>query len=248
MTFDQDYQIKKIDKSSADVFVRKWHYMGRTIGEKVSFGLFNKQGELVGVTNYRLPQTDRIAPAISPLLKREDILEIGRLVCKPEEPHNIESYFLGATIKQIHKDFPDVKVLLTYAHYQKGFTGIVYQACNFLYIGYTMMNVHDLILNGIRYDKRTIVNKYGSAAKDVLEKIDPHFKKVKKDPAHRYIYIFPEYKDQILPTIAYPILSYPKKREEIKFGGITGTEKETLINDEDTNIIRKGEIEKCQIK
>lgn len=74
----------------------------------------------------------KLFPTLAPI----DYWEIGKLCLDDALPRNSESQFISAIIKRIKLEYPEKKLLFTWADGIMGKVGYVYQAANFLYGGY----------------------------------------------------------------------------------------------------------------
>lgn len=71
-----------------------------------------------------------------PSLTSADYWEIGKMAFLDDLPKNTESNFIARVLKIIKRQFPERKIIYTWADGMLGKPGYVYQASNFLYGGY----------------------------------------------------------------------------------------------------------------
>lgn len=206
------YTIRQIDKKIAKKLIIKNHYSHKWTSCRYALGLFNPNNVLCGVAVYGFPIGRRVVSSISPLLNKEDVLELTRLWLRDEEPKNSESYFIGQTFKWLRKN-TNIKVLISYSDPMYGHKGTIYQATNWLYQGNNTMLVKGYLykINGDILHPRTVVANYGSTKDNILKKVDPHYKKIEMKKKHRYIYILNKKdKKKIMGSLKHPIMPYPK--------------------------------------
>jgi len=71
-----------------------------------------------------------------PSLNTKDYWEIGKLCLDDLLPTNSESMFISSCLKHIKNNYPDIKLIFTWADGMLGKPGYVYQASNFFYGGF----------------------------------------------------------------------------------------------------------------
>jgi len=105
----------------------------------INYGLFD-DGKLVGVCIYTgFPVPELVYGMFG--LDRDDqqgFYELSRLCISPqtqESEHNIASWFISKTIKELRRNF-SVRAILSYAD-DDHHNGIIYKASNFTYYGKT---------------------------------------------------------------------------------------------------------------
>ena len=135
------FDVREVDKKSAREIVKKYHYLGeKDFMYTVAYGLYVKGfDEMIGCAIFGV-----VGGAIA--LKgwfgvdnthSNEYFELTRLVMNPiVNGCNATSYLLGNAIKQIKKDYPSIKAIVSLA--DNGLhNGAIYQSCNFRYYGLT---------------------------------------------------------------------------------------------------------------
>ena len=226
--------LKPIEKSTAKNFVKKHHYSHSSNLCMVSYGLFQKtnipsqffneiESKLIGVIVYSQPAGRGAAESISTFVKIDECLELIRLVILDGYGKNIESWFISQSFKLLRKDFPNIKVIISYSDTEQNHKGIIYQATNFLFTGLNsdtnLMPNFSVSLTENPYKwihSRTVFSTYGSHNIEHLKKKIGHtFWRKKEAGKLRYIYILSDkkVKKEILKTFKMKILPYPKNCE-----------------------------------
>jgi hypothetical protein len=90
-----------------------------------------------------------------PSLGVNDYFEIGKLCVSDEMPRNTESNFISRAITLLKKEYPDVKILFSWADGILGRPGFVYQASNFYYGGFIVTEIY-INQDGIKIHPRTV--------------------------------------------------------------------------------------------
>lgn len=192
------FDIKKIDKSIALEFVTQYHYLGDAkFFAKFSFGIFTKDGALVGVATFSNPQGNVALKGWFGLDNdNQTVLELSRLCVLPElNGSNATSFLLGNSIKLLGKD--GIQAVITLADSIRH-VGSIYQVCNFTYYGLT-----DVKSDFYRCDGK--INPRGST-KDVQGVW------VNRTRKHRYAYII----DPSLVCL-YTELPHPKRDDKVSY-------------------------------
>lgn len=212
--FDKnDIRIKKITFSEAKGFIKKNHYSHTMPVTNIFLG-FSYKSILNCVIVYGSGASYRLGNS----LPSSHFLELTRLFSGDDAPKNTESYCIGQSIKYIKKYRPDIKVLVSFADPSKGHVGYIYQATNWLYTGLTLQAGNAIYeVDGVRIHPRTLLKKYNTSKKEVLEFLkqdNPNSKieRIKNSRKHRYVMFIGNKKEnkQMRNSLKYKILSYPK--------------------------------------
>ena len=163
------WTVAKVERSDIKSFIEKWHYSKSINGCRSSYhyALYDEQNIMKGAMFYggmaMANQWKKFAT------KEDDVLELRRLCCVDDTPKNTESFFIGATIRDLKKNWQG-KILVSYADKEYGHTGTIYKASNWEMIGETK-GAKVIIFNGRRYHDKTIRTKYKGKLKPYAQKI-----------------------------------------------------------------------------
>lgn len=156
------FTVKEISKDETLEMIQKYHYSNTLPKLNKHFLGFYLGVDLVGVVTLgwgtRPKHTIR---RIFPSLDTKDYLEIGRMCMTEEMPRNSESQMLKALTKYIKVNFPEIKILFTWADGMIGKVGYVYQASGFIYAGYSNgeMYMKDGVKIHVRQMKSILIPK-----------------------------------------------------------------------------------------
>jgi hypothetical protein len=156
---------------AAKNFVYENHYAKITPSTtKAAYGLM-VEGRLAGVSiwGYGVRPKHTIRkwfPGVAVL----EYLELNRLCLLDEMPRNSESRFLSIVTGRIRRDFPEVKVLLSWADGLRGKPGYVYQACSWLYGGFINSEFYTTE-DGRVIHPRLLITRYGTRGKAIQKKL-----------------------------------------------------------------------------
>jgi hypothetical protein len=146
----KEIEIKVIPASVANPFVKRHHYSGKVVNNsQLHFGAF-LDGNLHGVLSYG-PSIDK--KKVIGLVRDtpwNGFLELNRMAFDDYLPRNSESYCIGATLRMIRKQAPQIKWVVSFADGTQCGDGTIYRASNF-------------ILTGININKTIILMPDGSS-------------------------------------------------------------------------------------
>ena len=150
----KEIDIRVIPASVANPFVKAHHYSGKVVHNSyLHFGCF-LDGQLHGVLSYG-PSMDK--SRIIGLVRGtgwNEFLELNRMAFDEYLPRNAESYCIGATLRMIKKQAPQIKWVVSFADGTQCGDGTIYRASNF-------------VLTGINKNKTIIEMPDGSAVADL---------------------------------------------------------------------------------
>lgn len=123
--------IKVIPASVANPFVKKHHYSGKVVpNSTLHFGAF-LDGKLHGVLSYGNSMDKRKIMTLVDGTGWNEFLELNRMAFDDYLPRNSESYCIGATLRMIKKNAPQVKWVISFADGCSCGDGTIYRASNF---------------------------------------------------------------------------------------------------------------------
>lgn len=124
--------IKVIPANIANPFVKKHHYSGKVVPNSVlHFGAF-LDGKLHGVLSYGNSMDKRKTMALVEGTGWNEFLELNRMAFDDYLPRNSESYCIGATLRMIKKQAPQIRWVISFADGCSCGDGTIYRASNFV--------------------------------------------------------------------------------------------------------------------
>ena len=135
------FDIKIVDKREAKEIVKKFHYLKeKDFMNTTAYGLYLKDNdELLGCAVFGVVGGVLALKGWFGLdnTHSNEFFELTRLVMNPIlNGCNATSYLLGNAIKEIKKNFPKIRGIISLADNERH-NGAIYQACNFKYYGLT---------------------------------------------------------------------------------------------------------------
>lgn len=152
------FKVIQIDKGVAASMYAAYHYLeDKGFLHSFSFGaLF--EGEVWGCITFGIPNAKNINGLYTDS-EQSGVMEITRLVFKPESPKNSCSRMIKIALMELRKVYP-LRLVITYADTAQDHTGAIYKASGFDYHGLTAQKT-DFIgesgkvqkLKGVKYSE-----------------------------------------------------------------------------------------------
>lgn len=164
----KDFRCSVCERSQISDFIEKWHYSHNVNGLAHQYCFkIDYNNELVGAMIYGPISMANVYQSY--VENKNDLIELKRLCCIDRTPKNIESYFIGYTLRWLKKN-TDIKMVISYSDLEYDHHGTIYKASNFKYRGKT--NPGKVIYyKGKRYHDKTIRTKYKDGLKPFAEEI-----------------------------------------------------------------------------
>lgn len=184
------YTIREVSLDETKQFILKIHYARRMPPVSHAYGLIHN-GELVGIVTYGIPANQHLCNGVCGEEHKSIVLELNRL-CLLYNKKNEASMLVGRSLKML----PKPRIIVSYADTAHNHTGIVYQACNFLFTGTTKERTDPEIVDG----------KHPRHHEGDLTK------RQKRSAKHRYVCFVGDKKQvkALRGSLKYPIEPYPK--------------------------------------
>lgn len=208
-----DLTMKVIDNSKAKKFMQKHHYTKSCAKSTIAFGFYYKE-KLATVIVYGQPSGKFLAKSIWEGGNEKECLELLRLFSFDWCPKNTESYCISQSIKYLKSNYPEIKFLVSYADTSVGHVGYIYQASNWLFVGYSG-GEREFYIDGERRHRRDLYDKYGTSSMKKLKELlgDRFIVSADRHKKNRYIYVLGNKKErrELMKKIKLEIHSeYPK--------------------------------------
>lgn len=148
--------IKVLPAKIANDFVKKWHYSGKVIlNSYLHFGAF-LDGGLHGVLSFGPSMDKSKMLGLVEGSRWDSFLELNRMAFDDYLPRNSESYCIGATLRMISKQAPQVKWVISFADGCSCGDGTIYRASNFILTDIRENKNLCLLPNGEKIHKMTL--------------------------------------------------------------------------------------------
>jgi hypothetical protein len=183
-----------------------FHYAKAVPNVGLAYNVFNKNNEWCGVICYGIGATNNIAEPYN--LKQGEVIELVRMALNGKQDSTTKA--MAISLKLIKKNAPNVKLVVSYADSEQGHYGIIYQATNWFYTGFSVDT--NLIINGERKHRRTLGSKYGTCSAIELRKKGLNVEVLKTKPKWKYIYPVEKSLVPLCKSLSKP---YPKQAVEV---------------------------------
>ncbi len=186
----------------------KYHYAKAVPQIRLGYSVFNDQDEWCGVVLFSNGANPKIAQEYD--LVQGQVVELVRMALNGKQ--KFTSKVLAAAIRELKKDAPLVKIIVSYADRNENHIGTIYQATNWIYVD-ERSNERGIMINGKLTHRRSIGKKYGNSGIEWLKKnVDPNAEIVKGKTKIKYVFPMNKWERRKLSKIAKP---YPKKEVNI---------------------------------
>jgi hypothetical protein len=205
----KNYSVDLINYDDCIEWFLKKHYARRIPPVNFAFGLFEKN-DLVGVCSYGVPSSSPLRRGIAGEKWKNNILELNRFVLENNKK-NEASYFISKTLRLI----PRPRIIVSYSDCAMGHHGYIYQACNFIYTGFSAKRT-DWKLKGFEHlHGQTVADMSRGAysrADFMREKYGDDFYLEDRSRKHRYVYFIGTKKEkkEMMHDLMYDVAKYAK--------------------------------------
>jgi hypothetical protein len=181
-----DFEIRKIMAKDAKDYIRKNHYSHTCHnGPSPCYGLYDIEN-LIGVLMFATPCSENVRSSVFGEKYKDWITELHRLHIMDKTPKNTESWFISRCLKQLKKEKPIIRGVLSFADSTEGHTGTIYKATNALFCGMTSPAWFYIDKeNRLRHPRQNGVNITQEMANEM------GWKRVRRDAKYRYLWILP---------------------------------------------------------
>ena len=165
-----------------------FHYAKAVPSTQYSYNVYNEQKEWCGVILFGGGAKCHIACPFD--MVQGEVLELVRVALNGKQPCTSEC--VAAALRQLHKDAPQVKIVVSYADLDQKHAGIIYQATNWIYLGNNNEGqLGAFIIHGKKMHPKSVYSKGWKQSLEWLrENVDPNAEKFMTDGKHKYIFVF----------------------------------------------------------
>lgn len=189
-SLQQRFVVDRIEAKIGKEFIKKHHYSHGVHNGPMCYGLFDNR-ELVGVLAFATPCSENVCASVFGVEHKRKVTELHRLVLLDHVQKNMESWFISRVLRQLKKDRPNYKAVLTFADATQGHIGVIYQATNAIYTGMSGKATFYLDQDGrLRHPRQNGQNITPEMA------LHRGWKPTKRDGKHRYVYLLPQDKKE----------------------------------------------------
>lgn len=130
-----------------------FHYAKAIPVNTIGYNVYNDKNEWCGVVLYGSGANQEIGSEYK--LSQGQVLELVRVALNGKQ--NYTSQVVAMSLKQLHKDCPLCKLVVSYADIDQKHLGTIYQATNWIYVGQRGIDsATGYLVNGKKVHNRTI--------------------------------------------------------------------------------------------
>lgn len=184
-----------------------FHYAKAVPSAYNAYNVYNAASEWCGVIIFGGGATPNIAKPFN--MAPGEVLELVRVALNGKQPCTSEC--VGAALRQLHKDAPQVKLVVSFADCDQDHYGTIYQATNWIYLG--VLGEHErgaFIIHGKKMHPKT-VHSHGwvQSLAWLRENVDPNASEFITRGKRKYIFVFDK---KLRKEWQKKALPYPKKQ------------------------------------
>jgi hypothetical protein len=188
--------------------IMNYHYSKAVPLCQMSFAVFNMSNEFCGVVCYSIGANNGMAKNFG--LPNGAVAELVRIALNGKQESTSKA--VSTSIRLLSKKCPLVKLIVSYADSSQSHIGIIYQATNFLFHGYSQAS-DEYLFRGKQWHGRSFRSQFGSHLKY------PDIEIVKGSVKLKYVYPLHKSMIPLCKSLAKP---YPKKQAELPHVGEDG--------------------------
>lgn len=178
----------------------KFHYAHAVPSVKYAYSYFNGGGQWCGVVIYSVGANRNIGKSYG--LFMGEVLELVRVALNGKQEKT--SQVVAETLRQLHRDNPNIKLIVSYADQRQMHVGTIYQATNWIYVGVASYGTKQYFFKGKWTHQRTIDSYKNN---DELKRTLPS-----RETSDKYKYLYP-FDKRLRRKLARQSIPYPKKDE-----------------------------------
>lgn len=183
-----------------------FHYAKAVPSASNAYNVYNEDNDWCGVIIFGVGATPNSAAPFG--MKRGEVMELVRVALNGKQPCTSECVM--AAVRQLHRDEPQIKILISFADMDQDHYGTIYQATNWIYLGEKNVGERGyFIVHGKRMHPKTLHDyKWVQSVAWLRSNIDPNATEVKTKGKRKYIYVFDK---KLRKEWQKKALPYPKK-------------------------------------
>jgi hypothetical protein len=192
-----DFELCEISAKEAIDFILPLHYSGRKAPVSFAFAI-KMNGIIKAAVTFGKPASSTLCPSICGKQFSSKVYELNRL-CRTDDCDLQLSILVGFALRKL-RNFN--LIIVSYSDSAMHHCGYIYQACNFIFTGKTKKRIDNCL------DANKHARHYGHGEIPKVSKI--------RSSKNRYVYFAANkrYKKIYAKSLTWPILPYPKEKNE----------------------------------
>ena len=180
-------ELRKATPKAIRYACQHFHYSKSVPSVQYGYNVY-QDGEWCGVILFGSGATPNIASPFGMI--QGEVLELVRVALNGKQ--NATSECVAASLRKLHEDAPQIKIVVSFADADQNHVGTIYQATNWIYLGRHGKNERSaFIINGKKTHPRTIGAAGGvQSLKWIRENLDPEATEFFSKGKEKYIFVF----------------------------------------------------------
>lgn len=193
-------RIAKANSKAVEYACKMFHYSKSVPAVQYAYNIYNANDEWCGVILFGGGANNNLAKAFG--MNSGEVLELERVALNGKQ--EFTSQAVAMALKQLHKEDPLCKIVVSYSDHRQKHLGTIYQATNWIYLGVTITSDTQYFFNGKWTHERTInAQKNRSELKAKLPKRENSNK-------FKYVFCFDKRERKKYLALSQP---YPKDKD-----------------------------------
>lgn len=193
-------RIARANNKAIEYACRNFHYAKSVPSVTFAYNVYNDEDEWCGVILFGIGANNNIAKTFGKNMG--EVLELERVALNGKQEQTSKA--VAMCLKQLHKDNPLCRMVVSYSDHRQKHLGTIYQATNWIYLGLTITSDTQYFYNGKWTHERTI---NGHTDRDKLKAMLP---KRENSNKFKYVFVFDKKERKEYMKMALP---YPKDKD-----------------------------------
>lgn len=198
--------ITKANKEAIKYACLHFHYARAVPANPLGYNIYNDSGEWCGVILYARGATPNIGSPYG--LAVGGVLELVRVALNGKQ--EATSQAVALTLKQLHKDVPQCRLIVSYADCDQNHLGTIYQATNWIYEGLSKGDTY-FIIKGKKTHRKSVSSRIVTIM--VRRFFDPNAVSFRSAGKRKYLMPMDKAMRKQIAPLAKP---YPKNEDWVK--------------------------------
>lgn len=195
--------IKKANAKAISFACLNFHYAKCVPSVSHGYNIYNDENEWCGVIVFGVGANNNLAKTFGYLTG--EVLELERVALNGKQEYTSQA--VAMALKQLHKDNPLVKMVVSYSDHRQHHIGTIYQATNWIYLGKVLLTQEEYFYKGKWTHPRTLNYIKDKETRAEIKKTLP---KRKISNKFKYVFVFDKRLRKKYQKMALP---YPKDKD-----------------------------------
>lgn len=198
-------ELRRASRKAVEYACKYFHYAKATPAVTHAYNVY-ENGEWCGCIVYSSGATPNIGTPFG--LVQGEILELVRVALNGKQTTTSEC--VAASLRQLHKDAPQIKMVVSFADIDQNHFGTIYQATNWLYLGDNLCGERGaFIVHGKKMHPKSVHSKgWRQSLQWLRDNVDPNAQEYITQGKRKYIFVFDK---RMRKKWAEKSRPYPKK-------------------------------------